>query len=62
MVDVFLKKCIFLDIDECEIVMYNCSWGVLCNNRNGFFYCICFFGFFGDGFCCVGENMICLLK
>lgn len=62
MVDVLLKKCIYLDIDECETATHNCSWGASCNNRNGSFYCTCSPGFSGDGFRCAGENMIRLLK
>lgn len=50
--------CNFLvDINECEVLIYNCYFDVECINLNGFFYCICNCGFCGNGIDCEG---VCL--
>lgn len=45
----------FLDVDECVIGIDKCSVNVLCSNSEGFYSCICKFGYFGDGIDCDGK-------
>lgn len=45
---------IFLDINECEIGVYNCDRYVVCINIVGSFKCSCSFGWIGDGIKCIG--------
>lgn len=43
--EILNKICILyfvnVDINECEILVSFCQFGGICNNIDGFYYCIC---------------------
>ena len=47
---------LFVDIDECERDMDNCSENADCTNNIGSFTCACVHGYSGDGVTCSKLN------
>ena len=47
--------CFPTDIDECVTQTDNCSEYATCSNTVGSYDCVCFDGFDGDGFVCIGK-------
>lgn len=59
MIDQYRKMCIFccccfifLDVDECILVLYECQVIVDCVNIYGLYNCVCDLGYIGDGCNC----------
>lgn len=51
--------CIYIvENDECIEKIYDCYVNVLCINIYGYFYCECYFGFFGSGRNCIGNKVL----
>ena len=48
------ERYLFVDIDECEVIM-PCDRNALCSNSEGSFNCTCESGYSGDGTTCVGK-------
>ena len=48
------ERYLFVDIDECEVIM-QCDRNALCSNSEGSFNCTCESGYSGDGTTCVGK-------
>jgi hypothetical protein len=46
------NKCIETDINECNEGTHNCSAKSTCANTLGSFKCLCYTGYFGDGYKC----------
>ena len=47
----------FIDIHECNNEVDDCSNNATCMNRAGFYLCMCFDGFTGDGVICSGVKI-----
>ena len=52
----------FEDIDECEEEISNCHTNAECINAIGNYSCQCVQGYFGDGFSCVGEFVVSMIR
>ena len=46
----------FTDIDECVSGTDDCDVNAECNNTVGYFTCICYAGFTGDGQNCTSKE------
>ena len=47
-----------VDIDECELELYNCGAHAACRNTVGSYNCTCISGYEGDGINCSGKYVI----
>uniref|UniRef100_A0A3P8PEI8 EGF-like domain-containing protein n=1 Tax=Astatotilapia calliptera TaxID=8154 RepID=A0A3P8PEI8_ASTCA len=49
-----------LDIDECNLGIYNCDKNEECQNTAGKYYCKCLAGYYSDGQTCQGDRFLLL--
>lgn len=63
---IYLLYFLIEDVDECYFdqlfdeygyLYYNCYRDVNCMNIKGFFYCMCYIGYFGNGVMCFGKYL-----
>lgn len=46
---------LIIDVDECVVGVFDCGVNVDCVNSEGFYNCICKFGFIGNEIFCLGK-------